>query len=461
MRRGLVGRSRVILGRSLSIKEALDGGPKESATFTGWVRSVRRQKRVTFLQLFDGSGAHDLQVVADPALVGKDISIGSSVCVSGQLSESRGKGQSVELQVSTEVELLGPSPEDYPLQKKEHSEEFLRNLVHLRPRTQTFAAVLRLRNQASQSMCNHLQRQGFVHVHTPILVSGDCEGAGEQFEIEEALKEKTPAPPFFGEKAFLTVSGQLHAEAFASGMSRVYSFGPTFRAERHSKTAHHLAEFWMLEPEMAFTSLDQLVDLAQSTVQSGLCGVLDFQTDLKAAGATSEHLSRLESISSDSFARMTYSEAIVALQTATKAFQTPVAWGMDLQREHERYLCEEHTLGVPLFVTDYPANIKPFYAKKSQLDDRCVQATDLLVPGIGEMIGGSVREDNYESLVATMTERNMQLDHYQWYLDLRKYGSAHSAGFGLGFERFIQWTTQVSNIRDVSPCPRWTGHIKM
>ena len=359
--------------------------------------------------------------------------------------------------MADKIELVGASPEDYPLQKKEHSEEFLREIAHLRPRTSAFAAVLRARHVAGQALTGYLNDDGFVQVHTPVIVAGDCEGAGEQFVVSDGQKD-----PFFGTDSYLTVSGQLHAEAFAGAMSRVYTFGPTFRAERHSKTAHHLAEFWMLEPEMAFANLDLLVELAEGTTKAGLKALLGpGQADLAAAGASETHLERLQGVVASSFARMTYSEAIEILVASSHPFVKPVEWGMDLQREHERYLCEQHCADVPVFVTDYPAAIKPFYAKKSTSDERCVAAVDLLVPGIGELIGGSVREDDYDTILAVMEERGMQTRNYEWYLDLRKFGSGQTAGFGLGFERFLQWTTGVANIRDVSPCPRWSGHIRM
>ena len=361
------------------------------------------------------------------------------------MAESPGKGQAMELQAER-IQVLGDCPEDYPLQKKEHSEEYLRELGHLRPRTQSFASVLRLRDLTGRAMEDYLHEEGFVQVHAPTIVSGDCEGAGELFTVVQEGEEKEP---FFGQPAYLSVSAQLHAEAYAAGLSRVYSFGPTYRAERHSKTSHHLAEFWMLEPEFAFASLDQLMTLAEGTVCRGLeAARRSGETSLDESGAP--------------FARLSYSEAIGVLEAAGGGrFRHPVSWGMDLQREHERYLCEEHMKGRPTFVYDYPAAIKPFYARQSDADERCVQAVDLLVPGIGEMIGGSVREPSADRLRQVMEQRGMHVDRYAWYLDLRTYGSSHTAGFGLGFDRFMQWITGVPNIRDVNPCPRWTGHIRM
>ncbi len=441
--------------RGLSLKKALaQSGPVSVA---GWVRSVRRQKRVAFVSVFDGSTARDLQVVVDPEKLPATAAVGASVMIGGVMKESPGKGQAKELQADR-VTVTGVCPEDYPLQKKEHSEEFLREIGHLRPRTSAFAAVMRLRHGVGRALTRYLDDESFVQVHCPVIVSGDCEGAGEMFRVTDSAKTSTT--PFFGVDAFLTVSAQLHGEAFASGMSRVYSFGPTFRAERHSKTAHHLAEFWMLEPEFAFADMGQLVALAEGTVRAGLSEAVERHgEDLEAIGRHGADV--LQQYASKPFAVMSYSEAVEALLRASSPFVKAVEWGMDLQREHERYLCEVHTGGVPVFVTDYPAAIKPFYAKKSLARADCAQAVDLLVPGIGEVIGGSVREDDAETLRANMLQRGMQTAGYEWYLDLRKYGSGRTAGFGLGFERFLQWSTGIANIRDVSPVPRWAGHIRL
>lgn len=375
------------------------------------------------------------------------------------MGTSRGEKQAVEL-LADKIEVVGTCPDDYPLQKKEHSDEFLREWGHLRSRTSSFGAVMRLRHLAARGLTDFLHKQDFIHVHTPIIVSGDCEGAGELFRVTDANPEKQKEP-FFGQEAFLTVSGQLHAEAFANGLSRVYAFGPTFRAESHSKTTTHLAEFWMLEPEMAFADLSSLMDLAEGTVKSGMqCLLQDGASDLHTVGKLAS-LDGMQSLVQKDFGRISYSEAVDVLQRAPKTFVHPVEWGMDLQREHERYLCEEFTGGVPLFVAGYPMHIKPFYAKRSAKDERCADAVDLLVPGIGELIGGSVREDRYDQLIQTMTDRKMNLEQYSWYLDLRKFGSGQTAGFGLGFERFVQWMSGVPNIRDVSPCPRTAGSIKL
>jgi asparaginyl-tRNA synthetase len=442
--------------RGVSVKKALSqSGPVSVA---GWVRSVRRQKRVAFVSVFDGSSARDLQVVVDPEKLPASASVGASVSIGGVMKESPGKGQANELHAER-VTVTGGCPEDYALQKKEHSDEFLREIGHLRPRTSAFAAVMRLRHGVGRALTRHLDEEGFVQIHCPVLVSGDCEGAGEMFRVSDSAA-KSNAAPFFGVDAFLTVSAQLHGEVFASGMSRVYSFGPTFRAERHSKTVHHLAEFWMLEPEFAFADMGQLVALAEGTVRAGLTEAIERHgDDLETIGRVKSDV--LQRYLQKPFVVMSYTEAVEALQRAATPFVKSVEWGMDLQREHERYLCETHTGGVPVFVTDYPAAIKPFYAKTSLVRSDCAQAVDLLVPGIGEVIGGSVREDDADVLRANMAQRGMQSAAYEWYVDLRKYGSGHTAGFGLGFERFLQWSTGTANIRDVSPVPRWAGHIRL
>ncbi len=441
--------------RCLSLKQALThSGP---LSVSGWVRSVRKQKRVAFVQLYDGSTARDLQVVTTPEQLPASVTHGASVQIKGLMQASQGKGQEKEM-VAESLVVAGSCPEDWPLQKKEHSEEFLREIGHLRPRTSVFAAVMRLRHGATRALTNHLDSNGFVQIHCPVIVAGDCEGAGEMFRVSDSAKSN--AGPFFGTDAYLTVSAQLHGEAFACGMSRVYSFGPTFRAERHSKTAHHLAEFWMLEPEFAFADMGQLIELAEGTVRAGVKGIAEHHSlDVEVIG--NHKVDKLHQYLDKPFAVMSYTQAIEALKKAKVAFVHPVEWGIDMQREHERYLCEVHTGGVPLFVTDYPAAIKPFYAKRSVSRPDCVQAVDLLVPGIGELIGGSVREDSADVLRENMESRRMQTGGYDWYLDLRRFGSGHTAGFGLGFERFLQWTTGIPNIRDVSPVPRWAGHIRL
>ena len=431
------------------------GANAEFNGVNGWIRSFRKQKNVCFLKIFDGSSHRDLQVVTSPELVEHvDLSVGASVKVSGLLQKSPGKGQDFELQ-ATSLSLVGKCPPDYPLQKKEHSDEFLRDIAQLRARTSSFAATLRVRNTAAHSLHSHLQCEGFIEVNGPIIVSGDCEGAGEMFNVSD--KEKSP---FFGTDANLTVSAQLHGEALACAMSKVYVFGPTFRAERHSKTSVHLAEFWMLEPEFVCEDLSQLLDCAESMVKSATVAVASKHAqDIALIGKKSEQ--ELTTLSQGKeFVRMSYTEAIEVLQKSGVPFSFPVSWGVDLQREHERYLCEKYSNNTPVFVTDYPKAIKPFYAKKSVERHDCVQAVDLLVPGIGELIGGSVREDDFDVLTGNMRERNMDVEQYEWYLSLRKYGSVPHAGFGLGFERFVQYLTGITNIRDTLPFPRWSGSIK-
>lgn len=440
-----------------------------------------------FFFVSKGSSARDVQVVIDPSHLPSHVSAGCSVDVQGILTKSMGKGQEKEIQAQ-HLELLGTCDEDYPLQKKEHSDEFLREMPHLRPRTSSFGAMMRIRDGAAREIRSHLHQLKFVEINAPIIVSSDCEGAGEMFRVsstsaphieitskssagEMSRVSSTSAPHiettsssslFFGADSYLTVSAQLHGEAFAAALSRVFVFGPTFRAEKHSRTAHHLAEFWMMEPEMAFADMALLTEVAEQNVRHVAQSVAhNHAADLEVIGLNSAQ--RIEQMCQTSFVRMTYTEAIEALLNPKKnvSFSRAVEWGMDLQREHERYLCEQHTGGVPVFVTDYPAAIKPFYAKQSLHDPRCVQAVDLLVPGIGELIGGSVREDDYEVLRSNMVQRGMNMEPYQWYLDLRRFGTAKSAGYGMGFERFVQWITGTPNIRDVCPIPRWTGHIRL
>lgn len=421
----------------------------------GWVRSIRGQKERAFMQLNDGSHMAGIQVVLDLASNTElaeqlaQCATGSCVVVEGELCASPAKGQSCEVQ-GRSLTLLGAAPSDYPLQKKRHNFEFLRTIAHLRTRSNTLGAVTRLRDQLARALHETLGSWGFLQVHTPVLTTLDCEGAGEMFRLAPIEKEE-----FFGEPTFLTVSGQLHAEVMAMSHKRVYTFGPTFRAE-NSHTSRHLAEFWMLEPEMAFFDLEQTIHLASTFLKRVVTLALErCRADLAffdqhvAQGL----LDNLERFASSKTEYMTYSEAIAILSKAPKEFIYPVSWGIDLQSEHERYLCEEY-VGMPLAITDYPKEIKAFYMREND-DGKTVAAMDFLVPGVGEIIGGSQREERLDYLEAAMAR--CQIPPLPWYSDLRRYGGVVHSGFGLGFERLIQWMTGLDNIRETSLFPRSAG----
>jgi asparaginyl-tRNA synthetase len=389
------------------------------------------------------------------------------VRVRGTLVSSPAKGQRVELKAE-EIEVLGwADPEQYPLQKKRHSFEFLRTIAHLRPRTNTFGAVARVRNALSFAVHTFFQERGFVYVHTPIITGSDCEGAGEMFRVTSFNLDQIPqkegrtdfGQDFFGTPANLTVSGQLEAEVYALALGDVYTFGPTFRAE-NSNTARHLAEFWMVEPEMAFCDLEGNVELATDFLKYLFAHVLNHcQEDMEFFRRFIDPtvLSTLENLVSQDFKRMTYTEAVEILTQAKETFEFPVSWGSDIQAEHERYLCEKVMQG-PIVLTDYPRTIKPFYMKVNK-DGKTVGAMDVLVPKIGEIIGGSQREDDYQTLLERMKETNIDPTGYWWYLELRRFGSAPHSGFGLGFERLVQFVTGMANIRDVIPFPRTPGNV--
>jgi asparaginyl-tRNA synthetase len=436
----------------------------------GWVRTRRDAgSELSFLEVNDGSCLSGLQVIADPKLVNfqdaRRLSAGCAVRVKGTLVHSPAKGQEVELQ-AMELEIYGwAPPESYPLQKKRQSFEYLRTIAHLRPRTNSLGAVARIRSQLSFAVHEFFQQRGFFYIHTPIITTSDCEGAGEMFTVTSMDLEHLPfvegkvdfSRDFFGRQAGLTVSGQLEAEIYALALGDVYTFGPTFRAE-NSNTSRHLAEFWMVEPEMAFCDLNDDMDLAEAflkyltqTVEERCAADLE----LFCRFIDRELPKRLEQIRRSSFTRLPYTEAISLLQDARRDFQFPVSWGSDLQSEHERYLAEEVFAG-PLIVYDYPRNIKPFYMRSND-DDRTVAAMDILFPGIGEIVGGSQREERYDVLSERMKESGLDRKEYQWYLDLRRFGSAPHAGFGLGFERMIQFVTGLGNIREVIPFPRTPG----
>ena len=450
-------------------------GQKAGATVTvaGWVRTKRESKGgFCFIELNDGSCMRNLQVIAEESLPNYreevlKLQTGSALRVSGAVVESPGKGQAVELRAEA-VEVLGwADPETYPLQKKRHSFEFLRTIAHLRPRTNTFGAVARVRNAVSFAIHRFFQERGFIYLHTPIVTGSDCEGAGAMFRVTTLELDRVPLADgradfsldFFGSPANLTVSGQLEAEAYALALGDVYTFGPTFRAE-NSNTPRHLAEFWMVEPEMAFCDLEGNVELATDFLK------FIFSRVLEECGEDMDFFKRfidptcvdtMEKLISQDFERLTYTEAVHILSNAKVSFEFPVDWGCDIQAEHERYLCEK-VFQKPVVLTDYPKTIKPFYMKVNQ-DEKTVRAMDVLVPKIGEIIGGSQREDNYQTLIDRMNELGVNPEAYWWYLELRKFGSAPHSGFGLGLERLVQFVTGMSNIRDVIPFPRTPGNV--
>lgn len=432
----------------------------------GWVKTRRSSKSVTFLQITDGSTLQDLQIVVAEDHPGHEaaagLTTGCSVSVEGTLVDSLGQGQTYEVQAKTLTVLGGSDPETYPLQKKRHSPEFLREIAHLRPRTNTFGAMARVRNSVAYAIHTFFQQRGFQFIQTPIITASDAEGAGSMFQVTTLDLNNVPKESgavkheddFFGKPAFLTVSGQLEAEIFAMALSDVYTFGPTFRAE-NSNTSRHLAEFWMVEPEVAFCQLDGLTELAEGFLKH-LCGHVlehcleDIEFFNKWYDDTT--ITTLEGIANSQFERMTYTEAVKLLQDSGESFDYPVSWGTDLQSEHERYLTETK-IQKPVIVTDYPKDIKAFYMRLND-DGETVRAMDVLVPRIGEIIGGSQREERRGLLEERMTEAGISHDEYSWYLDLRSYGTVPHSGFGLGFERTVQFVTGVSNIRDVIPFPR-------
>ncbi len=437
----------------------------------GWVRTRRDSKAgFSFLELNDGTSMGNIQVVVPGELENyesevKKLSPGCSVSVAGLVRESPGKGQSTEVQ-ATRVTLHGTADaQTYPLQKKRHSFEFLRTIAHLRPRTNTFGAVARVRNCVSNSIHQFFQEEGFLYIHTPIITASDCEGAGEMFQVTTLNLGEPPkqagrvdfAQDFFDRPSYLTVSGQLEAEIFACALSKVYTFGPTFRAE-NSNTSRHLAEFWMVEPEMAFFDLDDNMDLAERFLKRIFRDVLDrCPEDMEFFNLRIDKtvLETLRAIVESEFVRLPYTEAVEILSQSGKTFKFPVDWGKDLQAEHERFLTEKH-FQCPVILFDYPREIKPFYMRVGD-DGRTVRAMDVLVPKVGEIIGGSQREERLDVLQERMAEQGLNADDYWWYLDLRRYGTVPHAGFGLGLERCVQFITGMANIRDVIPFPRTPG----
>ncbi len=446
-------------------------GPRDVVEVMGWVRTVRRSKGVIFLAVNDGSCLASLQVVAAEDMPGfaslDQLGTGACVSVRGQLVASPGAGQDWEL-LAAVVKIVAPAGEDFPLQKKRHSFEFLRTIAHLRPRTNVYGAVFRVRSQLAHAVHLFFQERGFINVHTPIITANDCEGAGEMFRVTTLDLENPPLAAgriawhedFFGAKTGLTVSGQLQGELFATAFSDIYTFGPTFRAE-NSNTSRHAAEFWMVEPEIAFADLAMNCGLAEEFFRYMVLYALEhcaedlaFFNQYVAPGL----IEKLQAISTAAFCSMTYTEAIALLQKSNHGFAFPVEWGCDLQSEHERYLTE-NVVGGPLFVTDYPAGIKAFYMRRND-DGQTVAAMDLLVPKVGEIIGGSQREERMEILIAGMKSAGIDPQSLDWYLDIRRWGSCPHAGFGLGFERFLMYVTGMENIRDVIPFPRTPGNAR-
>ncbi len=462
----------------LRIAEVLAGEVPvgDTVTLKGWVRTRRDSKAgLSFIHLHDGSGFHPIQVVASQDLPNYESDIlrltsGCSIVAEGEVVESPGKGQAVEIRASA-VAVVGwvDDPETYPIQPKQHSFEFLRQVAHLRPRTNTFGAIARVRHTLAMSIHRFFDRQGFYWVHTPIVTTSDAEGAGEMFRVSTLDLLNLPRTPegaidfsqdFFGQQVNLTVSGQLNVEGYCLALSNVYTFGPTFRAE-NSNTTRHLAEFWMIEPEIAFADLQDDADLAEKFLRSILTDLLNERQDDMAffAGRIDKHaVRRIEAFLAASVERLEYNEAIRLLQKAPRRFEFPVEWGVDLQTEHERYLTEE-LFRRPVVVMNYPKDIKAFYMRVND-DGRTVAAMDVLAPGIGEIIGGSQREERLEVLDSRIEEMGLDREAYWWYRDLRRYGTVPHAGFGLGFERLIQYATGMANIRDVIPFPRTPGNAE-
>ncbi|NTV14328.1 MAG: asparagine--tRNA ligase [Desulfobulbaceae bacterium] len=454
------------------IKQLLQTEPSaQEVVAQGWVRTRRDAKDFSFIELNDGSCLQNLQIIAGCELAGYaetvlKLTTGCALRVSGRLTASPAAGQAVELTAESLTVLGGADPETYPLQKKRHSFEFLREIAHLRPRTNSLGALLRVRSTLCGAVHRFFQAENFFQVHTPVITTSDCEGAGEMFTVttlnpSQLGQGNDPfAADFFGRRAGLTVSGQLEAEALALALGRVYTFGPTFRAE-NSNTSRHLAEFWMIEPEMAFCDLNEDAALAERFLRYLISQVInECGEELELFGKFIDKSlpERLATVAGQEFARITYTEAVRLLGAAPVQFAFPVSWGGDLQSEHERYLAEI-VFKRPLIVTDYPATLKPFYMRENA-DGKTVAAMDILLPGIGEIIGGSQREERYEVLERRMLAAGLDLDTYRWYLDLRRYGSVPHAGFGLGFERLVQFVTGMANIRETIPFPRTPGHAE-
>ena len=459
---------------SMIIKAITEKDCGKSVTINGWIRTVRDQKTLAFININDGSNFSGIQVVAEQSTIKNyatlisQLTVGSSVTITGEVVKSPGAQQPVEIKAA-EITIIGTCPtEEYPLQKKGHSYEFLRSIAHLRARTNTFGAVTRVRNNLAYATHNFFQKRGFYWIHTPIITASDCEGAGQMFRVttldleqlpkDEKTKKIDYTKDFFAKPSYLTVSGQLNIEAYACGLTNTYTFGPTFRAE-NSNTSRHLSEFWMIEPEIAFADLTDNMNLAENYLKYVLKSTLDTcQQDLEFFNTRVDKtlIERLTHIVNTPFERLTYTQAIEILQKAPKKFEFPVSWGIDLQSEHERYLAEEY-FRKPVILTGYPKDIKAFYMRMND-DNKTVAAMDILVAGIGELVGGSQREERLDRLETRLTSMGLNPQDYWWYLELRKYGSAPHTGFGVGFERLVQCATGMENIRDVIPFPRYPGH---
>lgn len=445
---------------------------RDKILIKGWVRTRRDAKAFSFLEINDGSCLKSIQAIVDDSVPAfdalKEITTGAAVAVEGKLVASPGQGQKWEVKV-TALHLLGPADQyTYPLQKKRHSDEYLRTIAHLRPRTNKYGALYRIRSESAHAVHRFFHDRGFYYIHTPIITGSDCEGAGELFRVTtlptDFQSDQPETPPsdidFFGKDASLTVSGQLEAELAACALGDVYTFGPTFRAE-NSNTPRHAAEFWMIEPEMAFADLTDNMDLGEDLIRSVTTDVMSHcQEDIElfARFVDKRLMQTLEAITGDPYERLSYVEAVDILSQAKTKFEFPVAYGLDLQTEHERYLCET-ALKRPVIVYDYPKEIKPFYMRLNA-DDKTVAAMDLLVPRVGELIGGSQREERYDVLKGRMIESHLNTDDYWWYMDTRRYGTVPHAGFGLGFERLLMLITGITNIRDVIPFPRTPKHLE-
>jgi asparaginyl-tRNA synthetase len=459
-----------------TIKQCLEGkiSIEQTITVRGWVKTRRDSKAgLSFINLHDGSCHAPIQIVATEQLNNYQAEIlkltaGCALSVTGKMVASQGKGQQFEIQAD-KIDIVGwvENPETYPIQAKRHTLEFLRDVAHLRPRTNTIGAIARVRDCLSQAIHRFLHENGYLWVHTPIITASDCEGAGELFRVSTLDILNPPknaqgkidfSNDFFGRETFLTVSGQLNVEAYCLALSKVYTFGPTFRAE-NSNTSRHLAEFWMVEPEIAFATLDDVCDLSQALLRYLCHTVLEERADdMQFFNQFVDNgcIARIEAMAKTDFARMTYTEAISVLESAGRSFEYPVKWSLDLQSEHERFLAEEWCKK-PVIITDYPAAIKSFYMRLND-DERTVAAMDVLAPGIGEIIGGSQREERLAVLDKRMDECELSKEQYAWYRDLRRYGTVPHAGFGLGLERFVSYVTGVSNVRDVIPFPRTPSH---
>ena len=458
----------------MDVKQLFQSTPPQDTVITvsGWAKTVRDSKSIGFVELTDGTSFKPLQVVFEAAKLENfrevaHAGVGTSMQVTGRVVHTPGAKQPFELNAD-EIILLNVAPTDYPLQKKRHTLEFLRTMPHLRARANIFQAAFRVRSVAAYAIHKFFQEKDFVYMQTPLITGSDCEGAGEMFRVTTLDMENLPrteegkldySQDFFGQEASLTVSGQLEGEAMAMAFGKIYTFGPTFRAE-NSNTTRHAAEFWMIEPEMAFAELDDCMNNAEEMVKYVIAYVLEHCPDEMAffnQFVDKGLLERLQALLDADFARVTYTEAVKLLEQHNDKFQYKVEWGCDLQTEHERYLTEQ-VFKKPLFVTDYPMAIKSFYMRQNE-DGKTVRAADMLVPGVGEMIGGSQREERYDVLKSRMEELGMNCDMYQWYLDLRRFGSAVHSGYGLGFERLLMYITGISNIRDVLPFPRTTGSL--